>query len=155
MKNRFYKMVTACMIGAMAFMVMRIPVYAKGNVDAGITAMLSESLGNKGESTADGKEKDFAGNDAGISAVFSASLADMQESAEPQEAQAEAAQEPALEPEPEPEEPKTICGYTNLGIANVENHLNVREGAGEEFELVGESPVDAGCEILAENGGWY
>lgn len=153
MKNRFYKMVTACIIGAMAFMAMRVSVYATGNVDAGITAMLSQSLGNIGESAAEGKEKGGAGNDAGISAVLSASLADLLENGQRQEAQAEAAAQ-ASEPE-EPEEPKTICGYTNLGIANVENHLNVREGAGEEFELVGELPVDAGCEILAENGGWY
>ena len=27
--------------------------------------------------------------------------------------------------------PAAICGYTNLGIAQVENHLNIREGAGE------------------------
>lgn len=52
-------------------------------------------------------------------------------------------------------ENKTICGYTNLGIANVENHLNIREGAGEDFELVGALPVDAGCEILSQEGDWY
>ncbi|MCI9530227.1 MAG: SH3 domain-containing protein [Lachnospiraceae bacterium] len=141
MKNRFYKMVAACMIGAMAFMAVRVPVYATGNVDAGITAVLSESLGNQEAGTL---------NDAGISAVLSASLADAGGDGQAGEAQAEAPVQEA-----EPEAPKTICGYTNLGIANVENHLNVREGAGEEFELVGELPVDAGCEILAENGGWY
>ncbi len=52
-------------------------------------------------------------------------------------------------------EPKTICGYTNLGIASVENHLNIREGAGEDTELVGALPVDAGCEILSQEGEWY
>ncbi len=52
-------------------------------------------------------------------------------------------------------EPKTICGYTNLGIANVENHLNIREGAGEESELAGKLPRDAGCEILSQEGEWF
>ena len=52
-------------------------------------------------------------------------------------------------------EPKTICGYTNLGIASVENHLNIREGAGEDTELVGALPVDAGCEILSQEGEWF
>lgn len=52
-------------------------------------------------------------------------------------------------------EDKTICGYANLGIASVENHLNIREGAGEEFDLVGALPVDAGCEILSQEGEWY
>ena len=33
-----------------------------------------------------------------------------------------------------------VCGYTNLGVANVENHLNIREGAGEDQELVGKLP---------------
>lgn len=51
--------------------------------------------------------------------------------------------------------PATICGYTNLGIAQVENHLNIREGAGEEYDLVGKLPVDAGCEILSTEGEWY
>lgn len=48
-----------------------------------------------------------------------------------------------------------VCGYTNLGVANVENHLNVREGAGEDQELVGKLPKDAGCEILETEGEWY
>lgn len=52
-------------------------------------------------------------------------------------------------------EQKTICGYTNLGIAQVENHLNIREGAGEDTDLVGALPVDAGCEILSQEGEWY
>lgn len=51
--------------------------------------------------------------------------------------------------------PVTICGYTNLGIANVENHLNVREGAGEEYDLVGKLTKDGGCEILEAEGDWY
>ncbi len=46
------------------------------------------------------------------------------------------------------------CGYTNLGIAKVEGNLNVREGAGEEAELVGKMPGDAGCEILEREGDW-
>lgn len=48
----------------------------------------------------------------------------------------------------------TICGYFNLGIADVENHLNVREGAGAEYDLVGKMPVNAGCEILGTEGEW-
>lgn len=83
---------------------------------------------------------------AGVSAVFSECLtggADAGKSAAG--AQVTAAQS----------EPETICGYTNLGIADVENHLNIREGAGEDYELVGKLPVDAGCEILSTEGEWY
>lgn len=49
----------------------------------------------------------------------------------------------------------TICGYTNLGIANVESSLNVREAADETSELVGKMQSDAGCEILEQDGDWY
>lgn len=46
-------------------------------------------------------------------------------------------------------------GYTNLGVADVENYLNVREAATEEADLVGKMPVNAGCEIVGEENGWY
>ena len=49
---------------------------------------------------------------------------------------------------------ETVCGYTNLGVAKVEGNLNVREGAGEDAELVGKMPGDAGCEILGTEGEW-
>ena len=52
-------------------------------------------------------------------------------------------------------EQKTICGYTNLGIANVSNYLNIRAEAGEDAKIVGKLPADAGCEILEEDNGWY
>ncbi len=169
MKNRFYKMIVASMMGIAAFGMAWIPVHASKNIGAGITATLSESLSSEASEAA--LETDWAetrSGDAGISAVLSASLVDAADrkdiqNQDPKEAGVPGASASEAEldvkgTEAEPEEsqePKTICGYTNLGIANVENHLNIREGAGEEFELVGELPVDAGCEILSENGGWY
>lgn len=55
----------------------------------------------------------------------------------------------------QPEDSGTICGYTNLGIANVDNYLNVRAEAGESAKIIGKLPSDAGCEILDEKDGWY
>ncbi len=52
------------------------------------------------------------------------------------------------------EEDNTICGYTNLGIANVEGNLNVREAASTDSEIVGKMQGDAGCEILGTEGEW-
>ncbi len=49
---------------------------------------------------------------------------------------------------------ETIAGYTNLGIANVEGNLNIREAAVETAELVGKLPANAGCEILSVEGDW-
>ncbi len=45
-------------------------------------------------------------------------------------------------------------GYTNLGIANVDNNLNVRAIAAEDGKLVGKLPKDAACEVLDNDGTW-
>lgn len=45
-------------------------------------------------------------------------------------------------------------GYTNLGIANVEKYLNVRETPGESGKIVGKMPKHAACEVLSINDGW-
>lgn len=118
MKNEFRRVVAACMSGAVVFGMIQMPAEATGNVNAGITAVFSESLASS------------------VNAGKSAEAAQMTTSENVQEEQ-------------------TVCGYTNLGIAQVENHLNIREGAGEEYELVGKLPVDAGCEILSTEGEWY
>ena len=47
-----------------------------------------------------------------------------------------------------------LWGYTNLGIAHVDNHLNVRDKAGEDGELVGKMTKNAACEILSLEGDW-
>lgn len=48
-----------------------------------------------------------------------------------------------------------LWGYTNLGIANVENgNLNVRAIPSTDGKLVGKLPKDAACEILATEGDW-
>ena len=49
---------------------------------------------------------------------------------------------------------ETIAGYKNLGIAVVENHLNVREAPNEDSDLVGKMTRNAGCEILSVDDGW-
>ncbi len=45
-------------------------------------------------------------------------------------------------------------GYQNLGIANVDNHLNVREEPSEGGKLVGKMSRNAACEILGFEGEW-
>lgn len=47
-----------------------------------------------------------------------------------------------------------ICGYTNLGIANVSGNLNVREEASSSGEIVGKMTQYAACEILGTEGEW-
>ena len=45
-------------------------------------------------------------------------------------------------------------GYTNLGIADVDNNLNVRAIAAEDGKLVGKLPRNAACEVLDDDGTW-
>lgn len=52
------------------------------------------------------------------------------------------------------EAPQTYWGYTNLGIAHVDNHLNIRQEPNENGKLVGKLPKDAACEILSIENGW-
>lgn len=113
MSYKVRNIIAACVAGAAVFSLVSVPTEAAG-VNAGITAVLGESLSN--------------GVSAGITAV-------------------EAQNTTAANAE-------TICGYTNLGIANVENHLNIREGAGEDYDLTGKLPKNAGCEILGTEGEW-
>lgn len=45
--------------------------------------------------------------------------------------------------------------YSNLGIANVENHLNIRKAPGEDQKIIGKLPKNAGCTIIEVNkDGW-
>lgn len=45
-------------------------------------------------------------------------------------------------------------GYTNLGIANVSDNLNIRAVAAEDGKLVGKLPKDAACEVLEMDDAW-
>lgn len=48
----------------------------------------------------------------------------------------------------------SLWGYTNLGIANVDNNLNVRQEPDESGKLVGKMPRDAACEVLETVDNW-
>ena len=48
-----------------------------------------------------------------------------------------------------------VYGFNNVGVANVENHLNIREQPDTSGKLVGKMSRIAACEILAEEGDWY
>ncbi len=129
MKNRM-QLISACMLAVVFAGSVSTPSYAQG-INSGVTAAFGDNLAG-GE-----------GINSGITAALGNNLSAQADISVIKEA-----------PE-EPQEPATICGYTNLGVANVENHLNIREGAGEDAELAGKLPKDGGCEILAEEGEWY
>ncbi len=53
-----------------------------------------------------------------------------------------------------PEE-SVVTGYTNLGISNANEYLNVRSGPGLDYKIIGKMPGYCACEILEESNGWY
>lgn len=64
-------------------------------------------------------------------------------------------QETQEEPQPEQPAQPVIDGYTNLGVANVDNWLNVREEPSLDASVLGKLPMNAGCEIIQTLDGWY
>lgn len=47
-----------------------------------------------------------------------------------------------------------LYGFSNLGVAHVDNHLNVRKEPKEDGEIIGKLPKNAGCEIISIENGW-
>ncbi|WP_342759749.1 NlpC/P60 family protein [Kineothrix sedimenti] len=47
-----------------------------------------------------------------------------------------------------------LWGYTNLGISNVDNNLNIRQTPADDGKLVGKLPKNAACEIIKNEGEW-
>ena len=112
------------------------------------------------------EEADVTGTEAGSEAVSegetevteSAVSEGETEAAESEEVTDGAAGEPAAAGDSvlgtgEPAE--KICGYTNIGIANIEGNLNIRKDPSEDGEICGKLPSEAACEILGEVGDWY
>lgn len=48
-----------------------------------------------------------------------------------------------------------ITGYTNLGVSNAYDYLNVRKGPSLDEKVIGKMPGYCACEILEEENGWY
>lgn len=58
---------------------------------------------------------------------------------------------------PEEAEPAHIelVGFSNPGIARVEDYVNIRKTPAEDGEICGKLSNGHGCEILGEENGWY
>ena len=108
----------------------------------------------------------FASINAGMSAIISDCLSQSEglvianseivlTRAAALEADAETEEEAKSEEKDEEKEDEKFCGYTNLGLANVDNYLNVREKPDESSDLVGKMPAGAGCEVYGKEDGWY
>ncbi len=58
------------------------------------------------------------------------------------------------EKEEQQEEIKLNLVYDRLGIAKVDNYLNIRKEPGEDGEIIGKLPKNAGCHIYKIEDGW-
>ena len=110
--------------------------------DLGLAAGAGEVLDNI-------ESQETLGRSAGAGEVFDQAESALNEPAVQAQntGQEEDAQQPA--------EPETHWGYTNLGIAHVDNHLNIREEPNENGKLIGKLSKDAACEVLEiDENGW-
>ena len=100
-----------------------------------------------------------ASTNAGISAVITDCLNQSEgmviSTADVSVSRAAAKTDTAEKKEETPVEDEKFCGYTNIGLANVDNYLNVRQEPGEDAKIVGKLPADAGCEVYGKEKGWY
>lgn len=49
---------------------------------------------------------------------------------------------------------ESFWGYRNLGLAHVDNYLNVRKEPSESGKIIGKMTKNAACEILSVENGW-
>lgn len=135
MKRRNMKFAIAFAIGAVSLIA--TTQNASAAIHAGVSAVISDYL-NQSEGLV------IASSDVAISRA-AALEADASDAKEDEDTQKKATEEKA----------EKFCGYTNLGLANVDNYLNVREKPDESSDLVGKMPAGAGCEVLDKEEGWY
>ena len=122
-------------------------------VSAGVSSTLAEQMGNYSK-----HEADLASGVTDVmSGYLSVTAADMVSVSESDRDMTASGQEDETQ---EDDAAKALAdaasefGYTNLGIAQADGNINVRETPGTEAEIVGKLPNNAGCEIVGTDGEW-
>lgn len=122
-------------------------------VSAGVSSTLAEQVENYSK-----HEADLAsGVTDAMSGYLSVTAADMASVSESDRDMTASGQEDETQ---EDDAAKVLAdaasefGYTNLGIAQADGNINVRETPGTEAEIVGKLPNNAGCEIIGTDGEW-
>ena len=124
-------------------------------VSAGVSSTLAEQMGNY---TKQGTDLASGVTDV-MSDYLSVTAADMVSVSESDRDMTASGQEDETQTEEEKQaqalaEAASAFGYTNLGIAQADGNINVREVPGTEAEIVGKLPNNAGCEIIGTDGDW-
>lgn len=132
------KLVLAAAVGVIAFV---SPQEVSASVHAGMSAVLADYL-HQSEGLVIAKSDVSVSRAAALDAVAEDGASSLEKEEKSEKKAAE-------------EKDEKFCGYTNLGLANVDNYLNVRKEPGETAELIGKMPAGAGCEVYGKEDGWY
>lgn len=125
----------------------------ENEVSAGVSSTLGGQIGNYAMTDA----KVTSGVTDAMSDYLSVTAADMVSVSESERDVTASGQEEETQEE---DKEKSLAeaagefGYTNLGIAQADGNINVREVPGTEAEIVGKLPNNAGCEIIGTDGEW-
>lgn len=166
MNRNVLRIASVCMAGVLCMT--PLTAYAADNTNnsasAGIALAMKQLSDNKSEKTSIG---DTTVGTAGIAVAFgnyfnaekdkaTASVTSINKILKLAPAEEEKPAEPTPTPAPAPAPAQPVVdGYTNLGVANVTNYLNVRENPALDASVLGKLPMNAGCEILQTLDGWY
>ena len=125
----------------------------ENEVSAGVSSTLGGQIGNYAMTDA----KVTSGVTDAMSDYLSVTAADMVSVSESDRDVTASGQEEETQEEDKEKalaEAAGKFGYTNLGIAQADGNINVREVPGTEAEIVGKLPNNAGCEIIGTDGEW-
>mgnify|MGYP005890501315 FL=1 len=125
----------------------------ENEVSAGVSSTLGGQIGNYAMTDA----KVTSGVTDAMSDYLSVTAADMVSVSESDRDVTASGQEEETQEEDKEKalaEAAGEFGYTNLGIAQADGNINVREVPGTEAEIVGKLPNNAGCEIIGTDGEW-
>ncbi|MCR5666995.1 MAG: C40 family peptidase [Eubacterium sp.] len=98
--------------------------------------------------------EDNSQEESTLSAGVTSALADAIEDSSSKDAQGAASVSKKESDTSETESDETIYGYTNLGIADCDEYVNIRKKASKDSDLVGRLEKDAACEIIKTKGNW-
>lgn len=146
MKKTFVKTTACCLIGCMCFTYAPL---AEASATAGVSATLSESVTLGSGSLYAGVNGIFSEYLVSSAQINLNHVAEVKAAQEAEEARKEAELEQQIEAA------KASSEYSNLGVANVEDFVYVRDGASTEANVVGKLYKKNVATILSEENGWY
>lgn len=130
---------SAGIIFAVGMTLYACPVYAAHPASVGSAAELVSSVTGQDRRTEDLQTESI--KEVVSASIGSAALLESEKTAEEYKAA-------AMEAE------GALWGYTNLGISNVNDNLNIRKSPSEDSRMVGKLPKNAACELISEEGEW-